>query len=214
MSISTLSVGFHNIHGMHNGNECKFNEIKSELSHDIEILAETWGCKCDLDFENYVLETVNPQKHIGVKKGRESGGFIVLLKNHLGKEVKVIKKSNNFVWIEISKEILSTPDENVLVCATYIHDITSTYYSDSIFEELESDILKFSRNGTPILMTGDFNARTGNLNDNYDDSGDINQNIPIFNTFSNIPDRGNCDCVINSHGEKLLNSASPMILES
>ena len=53
-------------------------------------------------------------------------------------------------------------------------------------------------------MTGDFNARTGNLNDNYDDSGDINQNIPIFNTFSNILDRGNCDCVINSHGEKII----------
>ena len=57
-----------------------------------EILAETWGCKCDLQCENYFIEYVKSQKHIGVKKGRESGGFIILFKNNLGVNVKIIKK--------------------------------------------------------------------------------------------------------------------------
>ena len=36
---------------------------------------------------------------------------------------------------------------------------------------------------------GDFNARTGNLNDNYEDSAHGDQHIPIPNTFTNIPNR-------------------------
>ena len=89
----------------------------------IEILAETWGCKCDLRFEKYTPDYVSPQKHIGVKKGRASGGFIVLIKNHLCKNVKIIKKSNNFVWIEVVGKVINNPHENIFVVGTYIHDI-------------------------------------------------------------------------------------------
>ena len=142
MEIPTFSVGFQNIHGMHYGNECKFPEINCALSNDIEILAETWGCKCDLEFTCYFLEQVDPQKHTGVKKGCESGGFIVLFKNHLGSNVKIIKKSNNFVWIEVNKKIIGSLEDNLLICGIYIHDITSTYYNDTIFEELESGYTK------------------------------------------------------------------------
>ena len=199
-----FSVGFRNMQGMHNGKVRKINEIMDELSNDIEILAETWGCKCELDFEHYFPEYVSPQKHMGVKKGRDSGGFIVLFKNYLAKNVKIIKKSNNFVWIEVDKKFISEINENLLIAGIYIHDITSTYYNDNIFEELDRDILKFSGEGTPILFTGDFNARIGNLNENYEDSGHGDQHIPISNTFSDIPNRNNCDCVINSHGEKVI----------
>ena len=95
-------------------------------------------------------------------------------------------------------------DVTILICVSYIHDVTSTYYNDSIFEELETDILRYSGRENPILMTGGFNARTGNLSENYDDSGDLEQNIPIINTFANISSRNNCDLSINSHGEKII----------
>ena len=88
-------------------------------------------------------------------------------------------------------------------CGIYIHDITSTYYNDTIFEELDADILNFSRKNTHILFMGDFNGRTGNLNDNYEASKKID-NIPIANPFSELLKRYNCDSVINSHGEKIM----------
>ena len=99
---NTFSVGFHNIQGMHDNNTCKINEITEELSNDIEILAETWGCKCELNFENYTFDHVTSQKRAGIKKGRASGGFIVLFKNYLSKKVNIIKKySQDFQFSQI-----------------------------------------------------------------------------------------------------------------
>ena len=203
-----FSVGFQNIEGMHGGMGCKINEIKAGLSNDIEILAETWGCNCDISFENYIPHYVSPQKHQGVKKGRKSGGFYILIKKYLSKNFKILKKSNNFVWIEINKECIKNLQENFIVVATYISDITSTYYNETIFEELYADILRFIGEDIPILFTGDFNGRTGYKDDSFIENGQgrtSENSIPIPNTFVNLPKRRNCDSIINSHGEKIIN---------
>ena len=113
-----FSVGFQNIHGLHNGIGCKMKDVMNGLSNDIEILAETWGCKCEHNFSEYFAEYVFPQKHAGVKKGRNSGGFIVLFKNYLKKNVNIIKKSNNFVWIEVDKKFFINMDKNLRIVGT------------------------------------------------------------------------------------------------
>ena len=153
---------------MHSASGCKINEVKKELCNDIEILAETWGCACELIFENYTVQHVAPQKHSGVKKGRKSGGFIILVKKHISKDVKILKKSNNFVWLEVNKKYIENLQNNFLVVDTYISDITSTYYDESIFQELYTDVLNFSSENTPILFMGDFNGRTGELDKSYE----------------------------------------------
>jgi hypothetical protein len=44
-----LSIGYQNIDGIHSPNfDCKINYLQNKLSHDIEILSETWG-NCDHD---------------------------------------------------------------------------------------------------------------------------------------------------------------------
>ena len=48
-------------------------------------------------------------------------------------------------------------------------DITSTYDSEEIFEELKKDVTSFSKNNTAIQVVGDFNGRTGLLNDVYEE---------------------------------------------
>ena len=48
-----FSVGFQNIQGLHDKNGCKMQEISKEFTNDIEIIVETWGCKCDLEFPDY-----------------------------------------------------------------------------------------------------------------------------------------------------------------
>ena len=155
-----FTIGFQNIEGLHNGMGCKINEIKAELCNDIEILVEVWGCNCDISFDDYIPHHIPPQKHQGVKKGRKSGGFYILVKKYLSKNFKILKQSNNFVWIEIDKKCIKNLDENFIVVATYINDITSTYYDEKCFQELHDDILKFSSGRKPILFTGDFNGRT------------------------------------------------------
>ena len=199
-----FSIGFHNIQGMHYRSGCKINDIKEELVNDIEILAETWGCKCDINYDNYILKQVAPQKHSGIKKGRASGGFSVLIRNYLAKSTIIKKSSNNFVWIEVDKSCIKNLNKNVFIVGTYINDITSTYYDDKIFEELYTDILNFSREETPILIIGDFNGRTGDLDDNYSASEHVSPSIPSPNPFVELPRRNNCDSVCNSHGKKII----------
>ena len=199
-----FSVGFQNIQGLHNAVGCKVNDLKESLSNDIEILAETWGCNCNVTYEGYTYVAVKPQKHEGITRGRKSGGLIVLLKNYLSKKFRILKSSNNFIWIEIDKSVISNLRQNFIIVATYISDITSTYFNDSIFEEFYSDILKYSNEGTPILFTGDFNGRTGETEDCFIDPKTWGDSIPTPNTFVNLPKRKNCDSVVNSHGEKII----------
>ena len=140
-----------------------------------------------------------------MKKGRKSGGFFILFKKYLSKKFKILKKSNNYVWIEIDKNCIKILQTNFIVVATYISDITSTYYDEKIFEELYADILKYTDEKTPILFTGDFNGRTGERDDSYRENELINQEIiSTPNTFVNLPKRKNCDSIINSHGEKII----------
>ena len=74
-----------------------------------------------------------------------------------------------------------------------------------MFEELYSDILTFSSKNTPILITGDLNGHTGELDDAFREDGDMTEQfITIPSTFVNLPKRRNCDNTINSHGERII----------
>ena len=175
------------------------------MTCDIEILAETWGCGCILNFGEYeIIYSVDSQKHKGISKGRKSGGIKVLIRSSISKNVKIRKSSNNFIWIEVDKRYIGNLEENLLILATYVNDITSTYYDDRIFEELHQDILHFSNENTPILLTGDFNGRTGTLDDIFADENFMELPIPPPNTFPNLPLRRNCDTQSNSHGRKII----------
>ena len=191
---------------MHDNLGCKAKRLENELKHDIEIWSEVWGCDCTLKFENYAFEIVEPQKHIGVKKGRKSGGFIILMKKYLNnKLVKFVKKSNNFIWIEISKNVIENLEDNFFVVASYINDVTSTYYDDEIFEELNKDMLTFCNDSTPVLLMGDLNSRTGVQNEIYTEcDNDFLPNFPQKTKFCDVPPRKNCDKKEDSHGKKII----------
>ena len=66
-----FSIGYQNIHGLHDSlGSCKAKHLEIDLSNDIEILTEIWGCECELKFDDYTIEIIKPQKHIGITKGR------------------------------------------------------------------------------------------------------------------------------------------------
>ena len=210
--IENFSVGFQNVHGLHDHLGCKAERLENELKCDIEIWCETWGCNCALDFNDYETFTVEPQKHAGIRKGRKSGGFIILTKKNIDKKmINFAKISNNFVWVEVSKNLIKNLNQNLFIVASYINDITSTYYNDEIFEELNNDILNYCNDSNPVLIMGDLNSHTGHINDIYTEPEDnFTPNFSNLSNFSNvpkflnIPPRTNCDAKEDSHGRKII----------
>ena len=57
---------------------------------------------------------------------------------------------------------------------------------------------------TPILLTGDFNGRTGTLDDVFVDGNFTENPITHSNSFPELPQRRNCDTHTNSHGRKII----------
>ena len=95
-----LSVGYHNVEGLHHSVlGCKIHDHIT-LSNDIEILAETWSecevCQNFLSTAEYKLvENVKPLKK-GVK-GRKSGGLRIFCKSYFKNHIKVVKFSDRNV---------------------------------------------------------------------------------------------------------------------
>ena len=200
-----LSVGYQNIHGLHDSIGCKAIRLENELKCDIEIWSEIWGGECKLEFNDYLVETIEPQKHSGVTKGRKSGGFIILVKKNLYKNYKIVKKSNNFVWIELSKSLIKNGTENFFIVAAYVNDISSTYYNEDIFEELNNDVLNFCKDSTPIQIIGGFNGRTGLISEIQEEEKNFLPGPQFKAKFGDVPVRKNCDKTENSHGKKVIN---------
>ena len=110
-----FKIGYKNIQGLHRSNECKIAEYSKECFNDTVILTETWGCDCVKEFDDYdLLVEIKPEKHQGVKKGRKSGGVIVLGKKYLKKFVKQ-KITANLVWLEVSKDVIKNTNKNLLL---------------------------------------------------------------------------------------------------
>ena len=92
--VHNLTLGYHNVSGLHNKNGCKVNVLIPELLNDIEIWSETWACNCDISVNGYdTLGQVEPQKRCDAKKGRKSGGIRILVKTFLSKHIRILNKS-------------------------------------------------------------------------------------------------------------------------
>jgi exonuclease III len=205
--IRNFKIGYKNIQGLHNKNGCKIGECSKEFFNEIEIISETWGCNCDKKFDGYeLIAESEPQKNPGVKKGRKSGGIIVLCKQGLQNIIKVLKISKNFIWVEISKNVIQNLENNLVMVSAYIHDASSTYFKPPIFDELSADIVKFCDEKTPLILMGDLNSRTGVEDEKFVDKIiDSLSCIETNNTSIDLPPRKNCDPVVNSHGKNLIN---------
>ena len=201
-----FNIGSHNVKGLHNKNECKIDDITKELVNDIEILSETWGCGCEKHFDGYVIIAQSePVKHAGIKAGRKSGGIIVLCREGLRNQIKVRKISKNFVWSEISKEVVENMEKNLMLVSAYIHDVTSSYFDQNVFDELSLGISEFCNDNTPLLIMGDLNSRTSTEDENFSDPQiDLPCRVDINGSEITLPERANCDTNLNAHGKNIL----------
>ena len=71
--------------------------------------------------------------------------------------------SNSVLWLKFSNKAYGKP---FILGAVYIPHEGSKYYSNDIFDEINDDCAKIkSKYNIPLLLIGDFNARTGLLDD-------------------------------------------------
>ena len=71
--------------------------------------------------------------------------------------------------MEISKDVIKNANKNLILVTGYVHDVSSKYYDPNAFENLAIEITKNCDDTTPLIITGDFNGRTGEIDDNYEE---------------------------------------------
>ena len=200
---SNLSFTTWNIHGLFNkvlGDKSKNQDfIEAITKNDFVFLTETWG---NQNIHIPGFETINSKLATPLSKHacRQSGGISFLFKQQFKRYINVVINTKNFLWSKISKEALNS-DKDLYICGTYIPPEKSQYYDKDIFEEFENDINQISPSSN-IIILGDFNARTGKLNDALSDEG--NKHVPDKSEQSHqTPERESFDLTVNNHGENL-----------
>ena len=95
-------------------------------------------------------------KHIN-KRGRASGGIVIVMKKDIKRAVKIFKETNYGIWLTICKYICKC-EKAAYLWGTYIHPLANPYAIGEPFDILESDIADLPDNCKGIIM-GDMNAR-------------------------------------------------------
>ena len=102
-------------------------------------------------------------KKDGVEVDRLTG-IAVLLRENIGINYEILKNTN-CEWVLWTK-IVFQDNFSFLLGSVYIPNGSSIYYCDTIYDALSEDILDLiTRFDLPIILSGDFNSRTGTLCD-------------------------------------------------
>ena len=142
------------------------------------------------------------------KRAKRSGGLLCYIKEVFVEgiqEVNGIVKNDDRLWLKLSSNFFGFP-RDLYVRLAYITPATSTHSSarDNIWQLLNTEIAQFSVQGE-IMVTGDFNARTGILSD-FNEIDSVKY-VPLPPHYK--PDlelvRSNLDHFVNHYGKELLN---------
>ena len=191
---------YHNINGL--GDKLSHSDIVHDIKkRHLTIFSEAMkGPDFHHEIDGYSIEPLPHSSH-GKCKRRVPGGFVIVVKNTIKKNIKVVKNNDHVVWIKISN-LIETPANDIFICAVYIpHDksVLRDLDNDEILS-IQNDIEHFSSMGI-IYPIGDWNSRIGDLLDFVN----CNARHSGHSSHSDGPRRLNIDKKINAHGRKLLN---------
>ena len=147
--------------------------------------------------------------------GRLSGGVTFYIRKSISKYVRRIPcEIDNIILLKLSRNLLGSEHDTLLI-GIYLPPEHSPYYADtdiyngvSMLEDCLLEIVK-DFNDIPIIMCGDFNARTSNLNskniDPIDEICQMHDNKSVqYSLECTGSERLSCDTVVNSFGKYLL----------
>ena len=165
-------------------------------SCDIIAFTETWkGPDYDVVYPGYkTWHFARNHRHKNAK--RDSGGFLILISEKHKRNVEVHQHSEHIVWVTL-RNALNCTNCIVHIGFVYIPPAGSTYKTDACYyEQLQNEISNHATSGK-VILCGDFNARTGHLEDFIEDA----------NTYGTEPvtiARFNKDNKVNSFGKLLV----------
>ena len=153
-------------------------------------------------------------------KDQKLGGFhgiCIFVRNNIADFFHVITDSvsKSILWLKVDEDAYGS---ELLIGSVYFPHEGSWYYDSNIFDDLAEDVLTLNSQGDlPTLLIGDFNARTGCLDDFVcmDDSvalqcGTDLSDDDLFNTKHELDSLGietsrfSQDGVVNNSGRMLV----------
>ena len=204
-----ISVCMWNINGILTGkSKCsKLNDtsfLRTIRGYDIVALVETHISPQNiLEMDGYYTYRIDRPLS---KNARHFGGIAVFIKNELRcNSVKIVQQTLDYVWLKFDKTSFNM-DDDIFMCIAYVPPSNSEYLAKigvDVLEKIQNDITKYSVIGQ-IVLTGDFNARTGTAQDfiiNDDDTGLMNSH---YITDKQISKRKNSDSITNTRGKELI----------
>ena len=163
------------------------------------------------DFQCYSMPKYsNKQKFGGFH------GMCVLMKNHVFNCSERIHAtvSESILWVKIDSRILGF---EFIVGAVYLPCEGTIHHSDEVFDNLVQDIIDIKgRYDAPFCLLGDFNARTGLLNDfldvedvltNHTGLGfcnDVSDMYAAVDGLGILTSRYNTDVHVNNNGKSVI----------
>ena len=150
--------------------------------YDIVILTETWHNniesinKLKKNFPKTFTFTENARKKKHKKSKRNAGGIVICYKKALSKHITILDKTTeNMIWLKVKGNNLNMK-QNLIIGGIYNSPQNSSYsknHHEDLFQKIQDKMLTFRENEN-ILIGGDFNARTGNIQDIIEENEDEN----------------------------------------
>ena len=169
---------------------------------DIFGVSETWLTNQDqITLPGYKFYPYNREK----RKGTTRGGVGIFIKEEIKRFVKILYdiSSENTLWVKLEKSHFQY-DDDIYVGMIYFppkYSSREKRINSEYFKHLTETIHKLDSNN--IILMGDFNVRTQNLDDMLE-TEKHNSDVPE-NFYSNIlTKRSNQDTIINSYGKNLI----------
>ena len=148
------------------------DNIEYFTNYDIVLLSETWlkpNHPYNMNIQGYTSVCL-PRSCTNRNAKRGSGGLMCYIKNEIKEGIEFLNSacynfSEDRLWIKLSAIYFGFV-KDLYVCLVYVTPETSTHQfsRNSVWNILEEEIATFSSIGH-VLLTGDFNARTGSLPD-------------------------------------------------
>ena len=199
-----MKLGALNCHGLKEKLDCP--EVLDLIeSCDVFGVCETWlnegDCR-DVYIPNYKFYPLNRKKSKGTLV---RGGLGVFIKTKLKEHIKVLYdiSCENHLWCKLDKKYFGYHDD-VYIGIVYIPPEYSTRerkLNIDHFKQLKETTSKIDSDN--IVLMGDFNARTGNLDDVL--LAEKHEEIPQMDFYSGIETkRVNQDPNTNKYGKRLV----------
>lgn len=205
--LTMVSVCTWNINGL-GCDQCKLDDDQFRRrisSHDIVGIIESWTSEDEvIALPDYYV--YNKYRNMSKNAKRSSGGILCYIKKSIRKGTTILgSKSPNLVWLKLDSNFFQF-DKDIFLCIVYIPPESSPHLNNT-WEIIEDEIAFYDKSGY-VILSGDFNSRTGRHVD-FIENDSLNHIPPeIISDYICDNDctshRQSEDRIVNRHGRNLL----------